>query len=117
MSVNVQYRVYIDGKCGHFSDESQQMLELIKIATQLMIEVNKSYGLPTKDCQQLQTYLLNMDKVCHENLIRLKLVYLFLFNEGIKLIFDYASRMRKDCLLYTSPSPRDKRQSRMPSSA
>ena len=25
--------------------------------------------------------------------------------------------MVKDCLLYTSPSPRDKRQSRMPSSA
>ena len=25
--------------------------------------------------------------------------------------------MIKDCLLYTSPSPRDKRQSRMPSSA
>ena len=25
--------------------------------------------------------------------------------------------MREDCLLYTSPSPRDKRQSRMPSSA
>ena len=24
---------------------------------------------------------------------------------------------RRDCLLYTSPSPRDKRQSRMPSSA
>ena len=26
-------------------------------------------------------------------------------------------RFMKDCLLYTSPSPRDKRQSRMPSSA
>ena len=26
-------------------------------------------------------------------------------------------RQRKYCLLYTSPSPRDKRQSRMPSSA
>ena len=25
--------------------------------------------------------------------------------------------VRRDCLLYTSPSPRDKRQSRMPSSA
>ena len=25
--------------------------------------------------------------------------------------------MNRDCLLYTSPSPRDKRQSRMPSSA
>ena len=27
------------------------------------------------------------------------------------------NEMIKDCLLYTSPSPRDKRQSRMPSSA
>ena len=27
------------------------------------------------------------------------------------------SSQKKDCLLYTSPSPRDKRQSRMPSSA
>ena len=29
----------------------------------------------------------------------------------------YASEHRRRCLLYTSPSPRDKRQSRMPSSA
>ena len=28
-----------------------------------------------------------------------------------------AYELYKDCLLYTSPSPRDKRQSRMPSSA
>ena len=28
-----------------------------------------------------------------------------------------APRKDRDCLLYTSPSPRDKRQSRMPSSA
>ena len=26
-------------------------------------------------------------------------------------------KLKSDCLLYTSPSPRDKRQSRMPSSA
>ena len=30
---------------------------------------------------------------------------------------DYIECMIHDCLLYTSPSPRDKRQSRMPSSA
>ena len=30
---------------------------------------------------------------------------------------DYANGMPNICLLYTSPSPRDKRQSRMPSSA
>ena len=30
---------------------------------------------------------------------------------------DSMMRMCDDCLLYTSPSPRDKRQSRMPSSA
>ena len=34
------------------------------------------------------------------------------FSEYNELVKDF-----KDCLLYTSPSPRDKRQSRMPSSA
>ena len=42
-------------------------------------------------------------------------------NKGDTIIFDVdASRHPfyiKTCLLYTSPSPRDKRQSRMPSSA
>ena len=32
-------------------------------------------------------------------------------------ISPYAAGQLGDCLLYTSPSPRDKRQSRMPSSA
>ena len=34
-----------------------------------------------------------------------------------KLMIDEIVRKIYDCLLYTSPSPRDKRQSRMPSSA
>ena len=33
------------------------------------------------------------------------------------LVAEHASQESKTCLLYTSPSPRDKRQSRMPSSA
>ena len=32
-------------------------------------------------------------------------------------VFNTTARENDDCLLYTSPSPRDKRQSRMPSSA
>ena len=35
--------------------------------------------------------------------------------EGVPL--DYLKQLYDNCLLYTSPSPRDKRQSRMPSSA
>ena len=38
--------------------------------------------------------------------------------ESEKLILDGRVKVNgKTCLLYTSPSPRDKRQSRMPSSA
>ena len=33
------------------------------------------------------------------------------------LNYDPNDKLDKDCLLYTSPSPRDKRQYRMPSSA
>ena len=34
-----------------------------------------------------------------------------------EIVSDYDVLLDRDCLLYTSPSPRDKRQSRMPSSA
>ena len=36
---------------------------------------------------------------------------------GTMLVIIISSYMISNCLLYTSPSPRDKRQSRMPSSA
>ena len=39
------------------------------------------------------------------------------YSEELKLALDELEQIIKDCLLYTSPSPRDKRQSRMPSSA
>ena len=38
-------------------------------------------------------------------------------NEIVGYFFDDPLRLNFSCLLYTSPSPRDKRQSRMPSSA
>ena len=34
-----------------------------------------------------------------------------------KINLDYVAKMVEDCLLYTSPSPRDRQKSRMPSSA
>ena len=37
--------------------------------------------------------------------------------EFSSLIYQVKQEFSKICLLYTSPSPRDKRQSRMPSSA
>ena len=40
-----------------------------------------------------------------------------LLNTGLFANVDANVTPKKDCLLYTSPSPRDKRQSRMPSSA
>ena len=36
---------------------------------------------------------------------------------GVKVCSDRYAAFLEACLLYTSPSPRDKRQSRMPSSA
>ena len=38
-------------------------------------------------------------------------------NGLIQLYFDQSFPVNRDCLLYTSPSPRDQRGSRMPSSA
>ena len=42
----------------------------------------------------------------------------FLFAVLISRIADFAQQIKRiDCLLYTSPSPRDRQKSRMPSSA
>ena len=43
--------------------------------------------------------------------------YTTLENQYITQLNEQTLNAYKDCLLYTSPSPRDKRQSRMPSSA
>ena len=37
--------------------------------------------------------------------------------DGLTDLILFSAELSQDCLLYTSPSPRDKRQSRMPSSA
>ena len=40
-----------------------------------------------------------------------------LVDDGGRTVAAFAAALQEVCLLYTSPSPRDKRQSRMPSSA
>ena len=44
-----------------------------------------------------------------------KAIAIQLSNAGAKVVV--SSRKLEDCLLYTSPSPRDRQKSRMPSSA
>ena len=47
-------------------------------------------------------------------------VVLHVVREGLRddvVLFNHVAARERACLLYTSPSPRDKRQSRMPSSA
>ena len=41
----------------------------------------------------------------------------WLIKWGLNLCQEYSLRYNKTCLLYTSPSPRDRQKSRMPSSA
>ena len=48
---------------------------------------------------------------------RIALARCFVYEPSIILMDEPLGALDKNCLLYTSPSPRDKRQSRMPSSA
>ena len=43
--------------------------------------------------------------------------YIYCARNGVHIIDLVKTALCMNCLLYTSPSPRDKRQSRMPSSA
>ena len=57
-------------------------------------------------------------KVCHEEVECKAFSYECIkCQPGEECDTNYDTETEKGCLLYTSPSPRDKRQSRMPSSA
>ena len=70
---------------------------------------NRLIGLPSLIIMTL-VFILMMDKFLNEMMYKYKLHYTYetLINESNGL---------DTCLLYTSPSPRDQRGSRMPSSA
>ena len=60
-------------------------------------------------------FCLALDKV---PVLEIKNVDQYLFEENLKASISlYENNLRQSCLLYTSPSPRDQRGSRMPSSA
>ena len=68
------------------------------------------------------SFLVELDEVPDEVLIRTRLLYLNYPNNPTGAIAprEYLQRIVercRDCLLYTSPSPRDRTRSRMPSSA
>ena len=63
------------------------------------------------DLSQLDSFNINLEKISIKDISN-QAQSLF-DDDKFKLIFDEFIT----CLLYTSPSPRDKRQSRMPSSA
>ena len=63
----------------------------------------------------LNVPLNSIDDYISDRIIRIRQPILNLLNGNNKVII--LSHLGRPCLLYTSPSPRDKRQSRMPSSA
>ena len=68
-----------------------------------------NYGLGSDDQEELAYYnkiKKDMDDMKKDSI-----------KKGIPLNWDIPEGMDKCCLLYTSPSPRDMRRSRMPSSA
>ena len=67
---------------------------------------------------QYQKFLKIQEENEDEKFLAVKMVEIFCGIKGDLVMKMKASSIRDiTCLLYTSPSPRDKRQSRMPSSA
>ena len=78
------------------------------------------FFLPIDQCNGFQfIWLLISLLFCVGGIVLVVLTGIISFFESIQPIFldKYFGGVVNTCLLYTSPSPRDKRQSRMPSSA
>ena len=75
---------------------------------------NKKIHPATKTFQALRIYINNELKDLYEALISIEKV---LSEKGRLVVISFHSLEDRICLLYTSPSPRDRTRSRMPSSA
>ena len=104
-------------ECGPFSDETNQALDAIvdSFSEADAIRVKEIESTTNHDVKAVE-YFLKEKSVDNDQLQRATEFWHFACtSEDINNLSH--AMMLKTCLLYTSPSPRDKRQSRMPSSA
>ena len=101
-------------------DEQRRKFMQVRMATKLadgLIEAGHSAADILEDLKDLYLAV----KSLHENLLIIQDAVEEVLAEGIsfKLMLDLVRVVQEDgpCLLYTSPSPRDRQKSRMPSSA
>ena len=91
------------------------MKYLQKAVTRLNSEKTQMLGMTPAKAVKLGTIELKVKPYPEQKVLPEDGLYRYLYNPGE--LEDDNRRRATDCLLYTSPSPRDKRQSRMPSSA
>ena len=103
--VGMQEHLSIDGPSGEEIDKTLTMLAEIGVRahiTELDIDVLPSvWNLPTAEVSTRFDYTPARDP----------------YTKGLPKDMEEKLAKRYDCLLYTSPSPRDRQKSRMPSSA
>ena len=80
------------------------------------------FGVVQQKAWSNQAELTNSFEACMESapfkqFLRVPRPEAVLTDEQLQSHFEAFDQMLKDCLLYTSPSPRDRQKSRMPSSA
>ena len=102
-------------------DETCKQYEIVK--TDYLIS-ECTFGLPIFKWDQTKNVAINISKWITNSPDKTSLLFCYslgkaqrLINEISKTNFEGNIYTHGSCLLYTSPSPRDKRQSRMPSSA
>ena len=118
LSEKLQLEIFRDGKKHYIEFQNGEAKAPLKVVGKAKQTGTQVTFLPSKEIFSSTKFSANI-------LIK-RMRELAFLNKGIKIMFTDASLKKEKtsefkfdggCLLYTSPSPRDKRQSRMPSSA
>ena len=88
---------------GNIYDRNGELLAYNELAYSITIEDNGSYSSTDKKNESLNAEIAQVITALEKN--------------GDTITDDFKIDRTGDCLLYTSPSPRDRQKSRMPSSA
>ena len=93
-------------ECSHVTPESRHTIQLMQVITKLFLDAPGGAAKEYSSASTVLTLLEQNNTFCHKNLLRLKLIYFYLFNNALKITYELASKKKTGNTSVVSPGDR-----------
>ena len=81
-------------ECSHATPESLHTVQLMQVITKLFMDAPGGAAEEISSAGAVLTFLEQNNTFCHKNLLRLKLIYFYMFNNALKTTYELAAKRK-----------------------